>query len=284
MRPPVDPMSDLSWARVERGLWPRLDGVAPAAEPKRTRRPLWVALPAVAVAAAVAVVFAWSFDAPKPLPTPIVQPQPQPDELPLRVVSSEGPSSITHGDAHVTLDPESAVVNSKSTAVLERGGAWFTVAKPYVVVAGDAIVRVADARFRVARFAEHVTVEVERGAVELTYQGTNKRLAAGESWSSQAPPPAPRPPKRAAAEDARAKYERLLALEASDPAAAITGYLELARGHSRWAEISLFAAARLSADRREARARVLLDMYLRRFPNGANAADARQLLERLEPQ
>jgi len=42
------------------------------------------------------------------------------------------------------------------------------------------------------------------------------------------------------------------------------------------------AAARLADDHHDARARELLERYLRRFPGGANAPDAQLLLTRLE--
>ena len=302
VRPPVEPMSDVSWARVERGLWARLDGaMAPA--PARSRRWLWIALPSVAVAAALALVFAFAIDTPKPLPNvPVVQ-APIVEDTPTRVVSGDAPSMVTVGDAHVTLDANSAVVmprTTDSTAVLERGAAWFAIAprtgRQFVVVAGDTVVRVIGTKFRVARSEEHATVEVERGLVDVTFHGTTVKVGAGERWSSDAPTkvaskaPAkdivvePHKPTKStpALDDERAKYERYTALEARDPGAALAGYLEISRGTSRWAEISLYAAARLSADRREARAKTLLEMYLRRFPRGANVDDARQLLDRLK--
>jgi hypothetical protein len=64
-----------------------------------------------------------------------------------------------------------------------------------------------------------------------------------------------------------------------NPKAAIDGYLDLSRRSARWAEPALFAAARLSADRHEARARHLIEIYLTRFPSGANVDDARKLLD-----
>jgi hypothetical protein len=79
-----------------------------------------------------------------------------------------------------------------------------------------------------------------------------------------------------------AKYDRLVALEQKDPTAALSGYLELSRGKSKWAAVALYAAGRLAADRHDRRATTFLDIYLRRFPNGANADDARNLLARLK--
>jgi hypothetical protein len=80
----------------------------------------------------------------------------------------------------------------------------------------------------------------------------------------------------------RTEYDRLAALEPKSPEAALAGYLTLARGTSRWADLALFAAARLAADRHDRRAETLLGIYLQRFPTGANATDARQLLARLK--
>ncbi len=96
--------------------------------------------------------------------------------------------------------------------------------------------------------------------------------------------PAPtRAGDRPAADLDAAKYHRLEQLEVRDPKAAIDGYLELARTSPRWAEPALFAAARLAADRREPRAKRLIDIYLTRFPNGVNVGDARKLLDLSPP-
>lgn len=309
VRPPVDQMSDLSWARVERGLWARLDGTATtqiAAPP--SRRWLWIALPSAVVAAAAAIAFVVFFKRPMhglpdaPVAATVVE------ETPMRVVTGDAPSTITVGDAHVTLAADSAVVmpRANEAAVLEKGTATFAIAprtgRQFVVVAGDAVVRVIGTKFRVARFEERVTVAVERGVVDVTFQGATTKVSAGQSWDSQpkhvstpakqadvVAPKRAKPAATAATDDDRAKYETARDSEARDPAGALAGYLEVARGNSRWAELSLYAAARLSADQKassdkggEARAKTLLQMYLRRFPRGANAADARQLLDRLK--
>src|SRR5205085_3892289 len=119
--------------------------------------------------------------------TPIVE------ETPTRIVSSESPSTLSVGDAHLTLDAETAITmpKSKDTAVLERGGAWIAIAKrrtPFTVIAGDAVVHVVDTRFRVARFEERITVEVERGEVDVTFRGTTTHVDAGAKWSSEPTP------------------------------------------------------------------------------------------------
>jgi transmembrane sensor len=80
----------------------------------------------------------------------------------------------------------------------------------------------------------------------------------------------------------RTEYDRLATLEPKAPDAALAGYMTLARGTSRWADLALFAAARLAADRHDRRAETLLGIYLQRFPTGANATDAKNLLTRLK--
>lgn len=332
--PPVEPLSEVAWARVERGLWSRMDAEPPAerAAPRaRPRRWIWIAAPALAAAAAaIAIVIGGGDGRP-------------PGDGPARLVSGGAPTSLSYGDVHVTLDADSAVVMDRAQgAVLERGGAWFAVAPrreraAFVVAAGDTVVRVVGTRFRVARFGEDATVMVERGTVEVLFRGATTRVDAGEQWTStrpaavtavrvaeaeltgaraepaapevtapEVPAPAPAEPGRpvrserpatgdrrapapapARARDAdrpasrdpdQAKFRQLEALEPRDPKAAIDGYLALSRGSSRWAERALFAAARLSADRKEPRARLLLEIYLQRFPTGANVDDARTLL------
>ena len=81
-------------------------------------------------------------------------------------------------------------------------------------------------------------------------------------------------------DDPKQRYEQAARLEASEPTAAIAIYRELARGKSAWAANALFAQARLELDRGRTREAVLLlRAYLRRYPGGNNAADARALLD-----
>jgi hypothetical protein len=177
-----------------------------------------------------------------------------------------------------------------------------------VVRAGDVVVRVVGTQFRVARYEERIEVAVERGIVDVQFRGDVHRLTAKQKWSSLAPggvettasntvapaetetaeptdsaaPPTKPTPKPVAEDLDRAKYEQLAALERKDPEKAITGYLELSKGTSKWAAVALYAAARLADDRGDKRAHTFLTIYLKRFPRGANAKDARDLLSRLE--
>jgi hypothetical protein len=196
--------------------------------------------------------------------------------------------------------------------------------EPYIVRAGDVVVRVVGTQFRVARFEERVTVAVERGIVDVQFRGEVHRLTAGQSWSSQeqtasttvpaptqTPPstidePVPPPtntkpaktidrpavgsngkpvaidePKKIADQAAKAKYYEMTALERRDPKRASEGYLELSKGNSEWSANALFALGRLAHDRKDPKAKTFLEIYLKRFPKGGNAEDARDLLSRL---
>jgi FecR protein len=90
------------------------------------------------------------------------------------------------------------------------------------------------------------------------------------------PPPTPQP-------SAQEMYEAAAQLEAQNPDGALATYKKIAGGGGAWAANALFAAGRLQAHRgRNGDAARLLDEYLVRFPNGANAADARELLAKVK--
>jgi outer membrane biosynthesis protein TonB len=91
-----------------------------------------------------------------------------------------------------------------------------------------------------------------------------------------------KPPGAAAPPPDKARYERAASLESSDPSGAIAIYDDLARGGGAWAANALFAQARLEVELGHLeRARRLLESYITRYPRGANAEDARQLLRRV---
>jgi hypothetical protein len=75
-------------------------------------------------------------------------------------------------------------------------------------------------------------------------------------------------------------FERAARLEARDPKAALEMYRRVgARGP--WAANALYGRARLELELGDTtRARRDLELYLRRYPEGANAADVRALLDR----
>lgn len=320
--PPIEPLSDVSWARVERGLWARMDGSITTQTAHPERRRWWIALPIAAAAAAIVLVVA-TREAPR---TEVVD-RGSDVARDVRVAAPpNAPTTATFDDAHIELAPASVVVmrRDRPATVLERGAAWFAVAPrvdrpPFVVFAGDATVRVLGTRFRVLRTADDgVEVEVDHGAVEVTFRGSREIVRDGQQWTSTRPetiaarrpapapieapktgtssprpspapaiaPTRPEPPATPAAgpDLDHAKFDRLVGLEQTNPRAAMTGYLELSQAGGKWAANALFAAGRLAADRGDARARTLLEVYLRRFPAGANVDDARALLARLPPR
>lgn len=375
---PVEELSDLQWARIERGMWQRLDaetadaamraandaGEADAAREAlrgarhraARRRPWLIAASAgcaLAAAAAIALV-AWPRGA-EPVAT--IGGEPRPGE-PARVVTRDSATTVSFADAAIEVQPHSAVLMSGSadrgaTVVLESGRAGFHVAprdhqRPFVVMAGHALVRVVGTRFEVARDGEAVSVQVKEGIVDVRFLGEVHQVTAGQEWHSQetsaplvpvpvpaaaeseddaadaglpaepakrrhtvkqredegrAEAPAPAPPDedadkdkdkdkdedraqaaaaQAAARARAAEFTAAAKLESSAPQQAMKQYLELAKQNDRWAQNALYAAARLALDvgQRE-RAAALARAYLRRFPDGPNAADARALLEAL---
>ncbi len=315
--PPIEPLSDVAWARVERGLWSRMDGPAVKAVATTARRWVWVAVPLFAVATIVVVVVVRGTSKADPEIAATGS-----DAGDVRVVSPQTAStSASFDDAYIELEPASAVImrHDHPVTVLERGAAVFTVAPrgehpPFVVVAGDTTVRVIGTKFRVSRSDERIGVEVEHGIVEVQFHGSIVQLHDHERWSSEHPreaapiqtaaaTPAPDPiempavphqlttppkPDRAVqttkpepVDADRVKFERLSTLETKNPTAAIIGYLELSQTSGRWAANALYAAARLAVDREDPRAETLLTVYLRRFPTGANIDDARELLSGL---
>jgi hypothetical protein len=91
--------------------------------------------------------------------------------------------------------------------------------------------------------------------------------------------PSPDTPLVAPRHSVQVLFELASQLEIRDPEAALRIYGELAAGEDGWAAIALFASARLESERGQAQlARELCETYLRRFPHGPNADDARTLL------
>ncbi|MBA3539984.1 MAG: FecR domain-containing protein [Deltaproteobacteria bacterium] len=186
-RPPVEGLSDIAWARIEREMWTRLDGEPSRAEHAPSpRRWMWIAAP-LAVAATVVVVVGVTRPAP---PAEVAESGIS------RVVAGASPSTISFNAAHVTLDADTAIVldrdSAKPTTVIERGNAWFTVTPragrpPFIVVAGDAIIRVVGTRFKVARADERIAVIVEHGLVQVAFRGDEVEVGANQQWSSDHP-------------------------------------------------------------------------------------------------
>ena len=362
--PEVEELSDLQWARIERGLWHRMDAapLAPedsahaeaAAGPmssraRSARRWRFVALGGAMAAAAVLLLALWpgGDGGRSGLVATGADGGDRSDE-PARVVTRASATTVSFADAAIEVRPNSALLMSGTaergaTIVLERGRAGFHVAprsvrQPFVVVAGNALVRVVGTRFEVARNGEDVTVEVQEGVVDVRYLGQVHRVMAGSQWSSPAvktteetllegggandagdtsdagvadapvasggtslpgdrssssspavkPKPAlpkvgqPASPTPAETSALSAEFEGAAQLESAAPQQAMHRYLELSQRSDRWGRNALFAAARLALDLGDRdRAAQLARSYLRRFPSGPNAPDARALLDSL---
>lgn len=189
--PPVEGLSDVAWARVERNVFSRMEGtITNAVASREIRKPssrpnlVWLAVPAAAAAA-----FAFAFFVTKsPAPAPAVQPA---SNEPSRIVAGNAPSSVTVGDAHLTLDANTALVidgkGGKQTALIERGAATFAVPRAFTVLAGDALVRTTTAKFRVSRDGELAIVEVESGSVQVTFRGHDVTVGPHHAWSALRP-------------------------------------------------------------------------------------------------
>lgn len=79
------------------------------------------------------------------------------------------------------------------------------------------------------------------------------------------------------------QFELATRIEAKEPGEAIRLYEGIESSSNGWSANALFAHGRLEAARgNRAAARRILTQYLKRFPTGANAPDARLLLSRLE--
>jgi len=296
---PLEPLDEGSFERIARRL-ETTEPVVPAAAPGRRQR-RWTA-PALAMAAASGVLVAWLALRPDP---PMAASDVTTQATGTRVtaggvVLDVGPWSTLHyeGDLRVVLEKGHVLCD-----VMPRG-----TRPPVMVEAGDVAVRVVGTRFAVYREGATARVEVEHGVVEVLRGGQASRVGAGEKWpvakalpETPAPEaPAPKatpehtpslrhtapPPKHAQplpAPSPRERYEAAAALESKDPTAARAIYAELARGDDAWAQNALYAQARLAQERgqRDEAAR-LCRQYLARFPSGANAQDARELLDKLK--
>jgi hypothetical protein len=240
-----------------------------------------------------------------------------------RVETAANGSRVEFGESTIDVGPTSAVRlagdDSRGVVVtLDRGLVECDVSPrnrrpPFLVEAGSVEVRVVGTHFAVVRAGDAVSVDVQRGEVEVIFDGKASQVAAGEHWPSARPstasPPAPEPANetaprepetssetgtvapmhepRGAAEPhlgktPRERYDDASRLEAMQPDAALSIYRGLAREGGAWGENALFAAGRLEANRGDRdEARRLLRDYLTRYPSGPNADDARQLLDRL---
>jgi hypothetical protein len=333
----IEPLSDARWARVERAVLQAAASADPGGERGTARgagarapgeasrwRPAAAILVLAGALAAIAGGLTWRAFVPS---TPAGA---------TRVETAENGSRVEFGDSTIDVGPTSAVrlAGDETHGVvvtLDRGRVECDVAPrherpPYVVEAGGVEVRVVGTHFVVTRAGDSVAVDVQRGQVEVTSDGSESLVGAGDHWPPSGPAraaagasgeaTAPLAPSTASATGSgspssaaasrepgslhgavdsrpgtthapafaspREQYEAASRLEAQQPEAAVAAYRELSRQGGAWGENALFAAGRLQADRGSTDdARRLLHEYLGRYPGGPNAADARQLLDRL---
>ena len=315
----IEPLSDARWTRVERAVLQAVAGAAspravrPPIEGSRWR-PAAAILVLAGALATIAGGLTWRAFVPS---TPAGATRVETAAIGSRV--EFGDSTIDVGPASAVRlagDETHGVV-----VTLDRGRVECDVSprreRPaYLVEAGGVEVRVVGTHFAVTRTGDAVAVDVQRGEVAVTSDGVESLVDAGGHWPSSVPapssavmaanppvvasaPPSPasvtREPGASRAIDGRPgaarplsppspreQYEAASRLEAQQPEAAVAAYRDLSRQGGAWGENALFAAGRLQADRGNVDdARHLLRDYLGRYPGGPNAADARQLLDRL---
>ena len=197
-KPGIEPLSDASWQRIERGVFQQVTEVERReAEPPSSKRPRYTYALVLAGATALVVGFAaWRLGGP-----PVgVQPY--------RVVTLESGTHVDYGEAALDVASQSTLLVSGSDdrgvfAVLDRGKVTCELAPrrgrpPFIVQAGDVRVRVVGTKFTVSRSGDLAEVSVEHGVVEVTAHGQTARVGAGEHWpfvvtSAVATPAAPAP-------------------------------------------------------------------------------------------
>ncbi len=309
----VEPLSEARWGRVERAVLDaeiaEVSGPRRAAEEPAPRwRPAAGLLVLAGALAAIAGGFAWRALLPEA------------HGGATRVETAANGSRVEFGESTIDVGPTSEVRLAGDDAygvvvTLDKGRVECDVSPrrgrpPFLVEAGSVEVRVIGTHFVVARSADGVGVDVQRGQVEVTANGEQTLVSAGSHWPSAPELPSQVPPAGTSATPAapalsgrsapiethaaapatrgasglspRDQYEAASRLEAEQPAAAIALYRELAHQGGAWGANALFAAGRLETDRGDHdEARRLLREYLVRYPAGPNANDARQLLERL---
>jgi hypothetical protein len=280
----AEPLNEARWARIERDLFAGLDGAQP--KPRSHR---WAFVLAAAAVALVMLGVAWRSQTLPPIaPTPT------------HLTVGESSLDVAPGTSvHVRGDDEHGIVVS-----LEKGSVDFEIAPrrgrpPFAIETPHARVEVIGTHFRVTVDPRRTQVDVASGIVSVKTKDSENSVTQGGSWSSDDHPPAPPIPSATASvvptssapivqapipklPSPRDQFEQAEALERTDPDRAIAQYDRLARGNGPWSDNALFAEARLQADRHKTpEAKQLLEEYLRRYPTGPNAEDARALLSHM---
>jgi hypothetical protein len=303
----VEPLPEEVWNRIEsRVLRAVNQAPAPASQGFTWSLPRWwmFAVPTLAAAAAVGLVLQNPRESAEPVATaaPDAQtPATSTASAERWLRSQDTPLDFEFDGSAVHLSPHSELLIAAHTArgyrlTLQQGEAGFSVAhqplgSDFVVEAGRTRVRVVGTEFTVQREGDHAQVAVRKGAVEVQEDGTRQLLGPGDRWPAAVGETEPRHARKLpnaggqSASNERERYVRAATLEKTDPARAEALYRSLANGSGSWAANGLYALAILELDRgRPSRSRTHLKEYLRRFPTGENAGDARQLLEDIPAQ
>lgn len=204
----VEPLSEARWGRIKRSLFEKLDEeglAAPQARLARGRSRVARFVAAGAVAAAVGALASRA----------LWQPAASPPSSPSHIATAASESHVSLGGASLDVGPRSELDVSGDDAHgvrvhLNRGRVACAVAPrhgrpPFVVEAGDVLVRVVGTHFAVSRSDDGVTVNVTTGVVEVEEHGEVHRVGAGERWpalpvattegaSSEVRSPEPPPP------------------------------------------------------------------------------------------
>jgi ferric-dicitrate binding protein FerR (iron transport regulator) len=200
---PVEPLSDISWQRVERNVFAELDA-APAAAPapRQVARPAWSMpswrwmIPATALAAAAVILIVFLRRPGEPQTVALADRDGGAlGAGPSRIATGESATEVVFGDATITVAPHSAVhfggdAATGAQVLLERGAVACAVAPrrgrpPFAVVAGTVRVEVVGTRFSVERHDDLALVEVSEGTVQVVADGRRIPVTAGERWPAE---------------------------------------------------------------------------------------------------
>jgi len=313
LKPAIEPLSQRTWQTIETRVFAQLEQPTRPPAPSVGRPTLALGVAGLALAASLLALLqnvVWrphqQQTAPAKPAAALVAPA-APLQAP-HFVTTSGPVEVRLGDSRVRIAEHSDVRVEGSDdegwrVLLEQGEVSCEVAPregrpPFVVSAGDVAVRVVGTRFDVTRRAGDTRVQVEASHVQVEHAGVTVLIGPGQSWPASAAPGRTRRPPPAAAPspaqsalsgrperpDPQREFERATQLESSDPAQSLAIYQRLSRGRGPWAANSLYARSRLLLDGGQSdAARTLLLRYLHENPAGANAADARRLLQSLAP-
>jgi len=194
----VEPLSPQRWARIERGLFARLETSSLREAPAAPRGPAPSRLRFLSLVAAAAVlVVGVAFAALRLREEPPSEPRTS------RITTGREGSQLALQGLRLDIDPESTVVvgdvpKGGTLIVVDRGSIVCDVApraphEPLIVQAGAAQVRVVGTRFKVQRDGEAARVSVEHGVVEVAMGGRLTRVAAGQTWPAAPPLPSAAP-------------------------------------------------------------------------------------------